>query len=121
MISPQAVANARLAVTTAQTNVNNAQTALNNEQYWQNTSLIQNYYANYVLAKDRLDKAQTAYNNTHAQAYINNSNQAPLIIRSIPPSRLTTPPGITIACIRRRRPRTIWTRPRRPLIWPTPR
>jgi HlyD family secretion protein len=29
-----------------------------------------------VLAKDRLDKAQTAYNNTHAQAYINNSNQA---------------------------------------------
>ncbi len=76
MISPQAVANARLAVTTAQTNVNNAQTALNNEQYWQNTSLIQNYYANYVLAKNRLDKAQTAFDNTHAQGYINTTNQA---------------------------------------------
>ena len=76
MISPQAVANARLAVTTAQTNVNNAQTALNNEQYWQNTSLIQNYYANYVLAKDRLDKAQTAYDNAKGRQYINNTNQA---------------------------------------------
>ena len=76
MISPQAVANARLAVTTAQTNVNNAQTALNNEQYWQNTSLIQNYYANYVLAKDTLDKAQTAWDNLHGGEYINNVNEA---------------------------------------------
>ncbi len=76
MISPQAVANARLAVTTAQTNVNNAQTALNNEQYWQNTSLIQNYYADYVLAKNNLDKAQTNYDNTHAGEYIHNPNQA---------------------------------------------
>jgi HlyD family secretion protein len=56
--------------------VNNAQTALNNEQYWQNTSLIQNYYANYVLAKDRLDKAQTAWDNLHGGEYINNVNEA---------------------------------------------
>jgi len=76
LTSPQAVANARLTVTTAQTAVNNAQTALNNEQYWQNTSLIQNYYANYVLAKDRLDKAQTNWDNIHGGEYINNVNEA---------------------------------------------
>jgi len=76
MISPQAVANARLAVTTAQTNVNNAQTALNNEQYWQNTSLIQNYYAIYVLAKNKLDKAQTAWDSLNGGEYINNVNEA---------------------------------------------
>jgi HlyD family secretion protein len=74
--SPVAIANAKLAVTTAQTNVTNAQLALNNQQYWHNTALIQNYYANYVLAKANLDKAQTAYDNTHAGAYINNANQA---------------------------------------------
>ena len=76
LTSPEAIANAKLAVTTAQTNVNNAQTALNNEQYWQNTALIQNYYANYVLAKDALDKAQTAYDAVHGGEYINNANEA---------------------------------------------
>jgi HlyD family secretion protein len=74
--SPEAIANAKLAITTAQTNVTNAQLALNNLQYWKNTALIQNYYANYVLAKANLDKAQTAYDNTHAGQYINNANQA---------------------------------------------
>ena len=65
---PEAIANAKLAITTAQTNVTNAQIALNNQQYWQNTALIQNYYANYVIAKANLDKAQTAYDNAHVGA-----------------------------------------------------
>jgi HlyD family secretion protein len=76
LTSPEAIANAKLAVTTAQTNVTNAQTALNNQQYWKNTDLIKNYYANFVLAKANLDKAQTNYDNTHAGAYINNANEA---------------------------------------------
>ncbi|HVM70455.1 MAG TPA: HlyD family efflux transporter periplasmic adaptor subunit [Anaerolineales bacterium] len=76
LTSPQAIANAKLTVTTAQTDVTNAQTALNNELYWQNTALIQNYYANYVIAKDNLDKAQTAYDAAHVGEYINNANEA---------------------------------------------
>jgi multidrug efflux pump subunit AcrA (membrane-fusion protein) len=76
MISPEAIANAKLAITAVQTNVTNAQTALNNLQYWQNTALIQNYYANYVIAKSNLDKAQTAYDNANGGVYINNTNQA---------------------------------------------
>ena len=50
--------------------------ALNNQQYWKNNALIQNYYANYVIAKDNLDKAQTAYDNAHVGEYINNANEA---------------------------------------------
>ena len=60
LTSPEAIANAKLAVTTAETNVINAQTALNNQQYWKNDALIQNYYANYVIAKAELDKAQAS-------------------------------------------------------------
>ena len=70
LISPEAVANARLAVTTAETDVINAQTALNNEQYWKNDALIQNYYANYVIAKDALDKAQSSYDSLNVGDYI---------------------------------------------------
>jgi HlyD family secretion protein len=76
LTSPEAIANAKLAITTAQTNVTNAQLAVNNLQYWKNTALIQNYYANFVLAKANLDKAQTAYDNAHGGQYINNANQA---------------------------------------------
>jgi multidrug efflux pump subunit AcrA (membrane-fusion protein) len=76
LTAPEAIANAKLAITTAQTNVTNAQTVLNNQQYWQNTALIQNYYANYVIAKANLDKAQTAYDNAHVGQYINNANDA---------------------------------------------
>jgi multidrug resistance efflux pump len=76
LTSPEAIANANLAITTAQTNVTNAQTVLNNQQYWKNADLIKNYYANYVLAKANLDKAQTNYDNTHAGQYINNANEA---------------------------------------------
>jgi len=76
LTSPEAVANAQLAVTTAQASVINAQTALNNEQYWQNTALTKNYYASYVIAKDNLDKAQKAYDSAKVGEYINNSNEA---------------------------------------------
>jgi HlyD family secretion protein len=76
LASPEAIANAKLAVTTAETDVINAQTALNNEQYWNNEALVQNYYANYVIAKDALDKAQSAYDSLNVGDYINNANEA---------------------------------------------
>ena len=76
LTAPEAIANAKLAITTAQTNVTNMQIALNNQQYWKNTALIQNYYANFVIAKANLDKAQTNYDNAHVGAYINNANEA---------------------------------------------
>jgi len=60
LTSPEAIANAKLAVTTAEAGVINAQTALNNEQYWQNAALTKNYYASYVIAKDNLARAQKA-------------------------------------------------------------
>ena len=76
LTSPESVANAKLSITTDQTNLTNAQTALNNLQYWQNPALVKNYYANYVLAKANLDKAQTNYDNSKAGVYISTSNQA---------------------------------------------
>ena len=76
LTSPEAIANAKLAVTTAEANVITAQTALNNEQYWQNTALTKNYYASYVIAKDNLDRAQKAYDNAKVGEYINNANEA---------------------------------------------
>jgi HlyD family secretion protein len=76
LTSPEAIASAKLAITAAQTNVTNFQTALNNLKYWKNNALIQNYYANYVLAKHNLDNAQTAYDNANGGPYINNANQA---------------------------------------------
>ncbi len=76
LTSPEAIANAKLAVTTAESNVINAQAALNNEQYWQNTALTKDYYANYVIAKEALERAQKAYDNAKVGEYINNSNEA---------------------------------------------
>jgi RND family efflux transporter MFP subunit len=76
LTSPEAIANAELAITTAEANVINAQTAVNNEQYWRNTALTQNYYASYVIAKDNLDKAQKNYDSAKVGEYINNSNEA---------------------------------------------
>jgi multidrug resistance efflux pump len=76
LTSAEAIANAKLAITTAQTNCTNAQIAMNNQQYWKNTALIQNYYANYVIAKANLDKAQKAYDAAHVGGYINNANEA---------------------------------------------
>jgi HlyD family secretion protein len=76
LTSPEAIANAQLAVTTAQTNVINAQSALNNQQYWKNEPLIQDQYANLVIAKANLDKAQNSYDKAKVGEYINNANEA---------------------------------------------
>jgi HlyD family secretion protein len=78
LTSPEAIANAKLAVTTAQANVTNAQIALNNQQYWKNNALIQDQYANLVIAKANLDKAQAAYDSANVGTYINNSGEAAL-------------------------------------------
>ena len=78
LASPEAIANAKLAITTAQTNVINAQYALNNQQYWKNEALIQDQYANLVIAKANLDRAQTAYDSANVGEYINNTGEASL-------------------------------------------
>lgn len=78
LTSPEAIANAKIAVTTAEADVINAQAALNNQQYWKNDALIQNYYASYVIAKDNLDRAQAAYDRANVGVYINNSGEASL-------------------------------------------
>jgi HlyD family secretion protein len=76
LTSPEAIANSKLAVTTDEANVISAQIAYNNLQYWKNDALIQDYYAKFVIAKDNLDKAQTAYDNAQVGDYINNANDA---------------------------------------------
>ena len=76
LTSPEAIANAELAVTTAEANGTTAQIALNNQQYWQNTALTKDYYASYVIARDNLDRAQKAYDNAKVGDYINNANEA---------------------------------------------
>jgi multidrug resistance efflux pump len=76
LTSPEAVANARLSITKAQSDVINAQYAVNNQQYWKNDALIQDYYARFVIAKDTLDKAKTAYEDAKVGDYINNANEA---------------------------------------------
>ena len=76
LTTPEAIANAKLAITTEQKNVINAQTALNNQQYWENDALVQNYYASFMIAKDNLDKAQDAYDSANVGEYINNANEA---------------------------------------------
>jgi HlyD family secretion protein len=78
LTSPEAIANAKLAITTDQTNMINAQYAVNNLQYWQNNALIQDQYANVVIAKANLDKAQKAYDNANVGEYINNVGEASL-------------------------------------------
>jgi HlyD family secretion protein len=78
LTSPEAIANAKLAVTTAQNNVTNAQIQLNNTQYWKNTSLIQDMYANVVIAKANLDKAQANYDSANVGQYLNNVGDASL-------------------------------------------
>jgi RND family efflux transporter MFP subunit len=76
LTSPEAIANAKLAITTGQANIITAQAALNNQLYWQNTALTTDYYASYVIAKDNLDKAQKAYDNAKVGEYINNTGEA---------------------------------------------
>jgi HlyD family secretion protein len=78
LTSPEAIANAKLAITTDQTNVINAQYGVNNLQYWKNNGLIQDQYASVVIAKVNLDKAQAAYDDAHVGQYINNADEATL-------------------------------------------
>jgi HlyD family secretion protein len=78
LTSPEAIANAKLAITTDQTNVINAQYGVNNLQYWKNNGLIQDQYAAVVIAKANLDKAQESYDSANAGGYITNTDQASL-------------------------------------------
>jgi HlyD family secretion protein len=78
LTSPEAIANAKLAITTDQANIINAQYGVNNLKYWQNTSLIQNQYASVVIAKENLEKAKTAYDDANVGEYINNADEASL-------------------------------------------
>jgi multidrug resistance efflux pump len=78
LTTPEAVADARIAVTTAQKNVTDAQYALDNQLYWKNTGLIQDQYSNVVIAKANLDKAQRAYDHANVGDYINNTGEAAL-------------------------------------------
>lgn len=75
LTSPEAIANAQLAVTTAQQNEKNAQQAYDNTQYWENNNLIKDYKAKLVTAQSNLDNAQSAYNQANV-GDIYNSNQA---------------------------------------------
>jgi HlyD family secretion protein len=76
LTSPSAIATAELAVTTAQASVINAQAVLNGAKYWQNAPLSQNQYANLVIAKANLDRAQAAYDQLHTGGFISNTNEA---------------------------------------------
>ena len=78
LASPEAIANAKLAITTEQSNVINAQYGVNNLQYWKNDALIQDQYANVVIARTNLDKAQTTYEDANVGEYINNADEAAL-------------------------------------------
>jgi len=78
LTSTEAIANAKLAVTKAQSDLINAQYKMNNQQYWQNDALIKNQYSNVVVAKERLDNAQAAYDGAHVGEYINNPGEASL-------------------------------------------
>jgi HlyD family secretion protein len=78
LASPEAIANAKLAVTKAEADVINAQYALNNQLNWKNNALIQEKYAGLVIAKANLDRAQTAYDNANVGAYLNNPQEAQL-------------------------------------------
>jgi len=78
LTSPEAIASAELAVTKAQADAINAKIALNNQQYWENDALIQNQYANLVIAKANLDRAQAAYDRANVGDYINNPDEASL-------------------------------------------
>ena len=78
LTSPEEIANAKLAITKAQSDVIDAQYNVNNQQYWKNDALIQDQYANVVIAKANLDQAQTAYDNANVGEYINNPGEAAL-------------------------------------------
>jgi len=76
LTSPEAIANAKLAIATAESDVVDAQIQLNNQQYWKNDALIKKYYADMVIAQERLNNAQAAYDDAHVGKYINNAGEA---------------------------------------------
>jgi HlyD family secretion protein len=78
LTTPEAIANAKIAITTDEANIINAQAVVNNQQYWKNNALIQNYYASYVIAKSNLDAAQAKYDNANVGSYLNNPDEATL-------------------------------------------
>ncbi len=78
LTSPQAIANAKIAVANDEAAVTKAQSGLNGLQYWQNNALIQDQYANMVIAKAALDKAQAAYDAANVGQYLNNAGEAAL-------------------------------------------
>jgi RND family efflux transporter MFP subunit len=78
LTSAEAIANARLSISTAEAAVITAQSALNGVTYWQNEALIQEYYAKYLVAKANLERAQDAYDRANVGEYLNNTDEANL-------------------------------------------
>ena len=76
LTSPEAIANARLAITSAQADIVNAQIALNNLNYWQNEGLKDYYWSNLVIARDKLNDVQGMYDAMNVGEYINNTREA---------------------------------------------
>ncbi|HTX93245.1 MAG TPA: efflux RND transporter periplasmic adaptor subunit [Anaerolineales bacterium] len=78
MTSAEAVATAQQTIAADELTVYNAQVTLNSLKNWQNAALAQEYYAKLVMAKDQLDKAQSAYDGANVGEYINNTREAQL-------------------------------------------
>ncbi len=77
LTSPEAIANAKLAITTAQTRCDQCSNSVEqHSSIGKMTPCIKIIMPSYVIAKDNLDKAQTAYDNAHVGQYINNANEA---------------------------------------------
>jgi len=77
LTSPEAIANARLAVTSAEADVINAKIALNSRLNWKNEALINDKTADLVLAQINLKYAQEAYDKVD-DGYINDPFEAQL-------------------------------------------
>ncbi len=120
LTSPEAIANAKLAITTAEADVINAQYGVNNLKYWKNDGLIQNYYAKLVLAQDNLDKAQTAYDNAKVGQYINNSSEALAYENLYAAQQLYNTAKYNYSVLPRSRPSDISMKPRQLWIWRMP-
>jgi len=79
LTSPEAIANARLDITTAESNVQKAKYSVYQQQNWKNDALIRDKYAAVVIAKEKLDNVQEAYDKAHVGEYINNTREAILV------------------------------------------
>ena len=90
LTSPEAIANAKLAVTSAQADEIKAQNGLYATLNWKNEALIKNHYANVVLAKQKLNQAQDIYDKARVGEYINNPEEAFIYKALLMPGRSTT-------------------------------